>query len=79
VDEVHDLFAPSAESVAAVRAWLQEAGIAEDRVSHSVNKQWIQFDAQTHEAEELLKTKFHFYEHSRNGRTSLGCDECAHL
>jgi tripeptidyl-peptidase-1 len=53
--------------------WLETAGIA-DRVSVSANKQWLQFDATTSEAEELFKTKYHIYEHS-NGKTTIGCDE----
>lgn len=74
-DEIHDLFAPSEESVAAVRAWLHESGIAVDRVSQSTNKQWLQFQAEVAEVEELLKTKFFVYEHGGNGKNSIGCDE----
>ena len=75
VEDVTDYFAPSDESVAAVRAWLENAGIESDRISQSTNKQWIQLDAYTHEAEDLLKNKFHIYEHDSNGKMSIGCDE----
>lgn len=75
VEEVHDLFAPSEQSVAAVRAWLEKAGIAEERVSQSINKQWLQFDAPVYEVEDLFKTQMHVYEHNRDGRMAIGCDE----
>ncbi|KAK3048434.1 hypothetical protein LTR09_010265 [Extremus antarcticus] len=74
-EDIHDLFAPSEISVAAVKAWLEEAGITPDRVSQSINKQWLQFDSEPREAEELLKTRLHIYEHDTSGKTSVGCDE----
>ena len=72
--EVHDLFAPSIDSVTAVRDWLEAAGVEPGRISQSANKQWIQFDASVSEAEALLHTKYYHYEHA-TGSTSLGCDE----
>lgn len=74
-EEVNDIFAPSEESVNAVKGWLEAAGIAAHRVSQSANKQWMQFDAHVHEAEELLKTKYHVYKHKTLGKTNVGCDE----
>ncbi|KAF2087709.1 alkaline serine protease AorO [Saccharata proteae CBS 121410] len=74
-EEVSDLFAPSTDAVEAVRQWLEQAGIAAHRVSQSVNKQWIQFDATTDEAEELFKTDYHVYEHHSTGRAGIACDE----
>ncbi|KAF2717180.1 subtilisin-like protein [Polychaeton citri CBS 116435] len=74
-EQVTDLFAPSADTVQMVKSWLEDAGIAVDRITQSVNKQWLQFDAKTSEVEELLKTKYHFYEHSRSGSSSIACDE----
>ena len=73
--EVTDIFAPSAESVEAVRSWLVAAGIPAGKISQSVNKQWLQFDAKTDEVEELLKTEYHVYEHLQSGRTNIACDE----
>ena len=35
----------------------------------------MEFDAKASEAEELLKTKFHIYEHAPSGKMSVGCDE----
>jgi tripeptidyl-peptidase-1 len=75
VQEVNDLFAPSEDAVNIVRAWLESAGIHASRVSQSVNKQWLQFDAKTSEAEELLNTKYHLYDHDVIDSAGIACDE----
>lgn len=75
VEQVHDLFAPSTESVDAIRGWLEAAGIRAERISQSVNKQWMQFDASTAELEDLVKAKFHRFEHKIQAKTSVACDE----
>lgn len=74
-EDVTDLFAPAKDTVESVRSWLESAGIEASRISQSVNKQWLQFDAKTSEAEELLKTKYHVYEHETLGKASIACDE----
>ncbi|KAF4551800.1 Pro-kumamolisin activation domain-containing protein 2 [Elsinoe fawcettii] len=74
-EEVTDFFAPSANAVEAVRSWLVSAGISADRIGQSANKQWIQFDAPAEEAEKLLKTEYHAYEHTATGKTNIACDE----
>lgn len=73
--EIHDLFAPSQDSVDDVRDWLESSGIASDRISHSQNKQWIQFDADTDELEKLLNTEYYIYSHSATGRSHIACRE----
>ena len=73
--EVIDFFAPPQATVDSVREWLESAGVAAERIGHSANKQWIQFDATVAEAEELLKTKYHSYEHVHSGNENIGCDE----
>ena len=75
VEEVTELFAPSHDTVEAVRSWLHAAGVQADRVTQSVNKQWLQFDAKTSEVERLLKTKYHFYENDGFSKASIACDE----
>lgn len=75
MEEVHKIFAPQQETVEAVSAWLQESGIAAHRISQSVNKQWLQFDATTSEVEELIKTEYYNYAHYATGKTNIGCDE----
>ncbi|KAJ5670945.1 hypothetical protein N7507_000072 [Penicillium longicatenatum] len=73
--EVHDLFAPSDESVDTVRSWLESFGISKDRISQSVNKQWIQFDAGADELEKLLHTEYYIYSHADTGRSHVACRE----
>lgn len=51
------------------------SGIEGGRISQSVNKQWIQFDALTEELEALLHTKYHAYEHTETGQSSVACEE----
>ena len=51
------------------------SGIDPARISHSTNKQWVQFDAKVHEAERLLKTKYYHYEHAATGSKHVACDE----
>ena len=74
-EEVIDIFKPADDAVATVRSWLESAGIAAERIGHSANKQWIQFDATVEEAEDLLKTKYHSYEHLGTENWNIGCDQ----
>ncbi|KXS95550.1 hypothetical protein AC578_5260 [Pseudocercospora eumusae] len=74
-EDIIDFFAPPQHAVDAVKNWLSEAGIDSKRISHSTNKQWIQLDAKVHEAERLLKAKYHHYEHVATGKVHVACDE----
>jgi tripeptidyl-peptidase-1 len=69
------MFAPSEESVQAVREWLTMFGIHESRVVQSDNKGWIAFDATVEEAEELLLTEYYEHEHNYSPNVRVGCDE----
>ncbi|KAK3377331.1 peptidase S8/S53 domain-containing protein [Lasiosphaeria ovina] len=73
--DVTAMFAPSVESVDAVKSWLVESGIPAHRLSQSTNKQWIQFDALVGEAERLLLAKYHVFEHLESGVTNIACSE----
>ncbi|KAI0884159.1 Pro-kumamolisin, activation domain-containing protein [Annulohypoxylon maeteangense] len=73
--QVRELFAPAAETVELVRGWLEDAGISRERVSQSANKGWLQFDASTEEAEGLLRTQYHVYQHRDTGSQKIACDE----
>lgn len=66
-DEVIDLFAPSDDTINAIKGWLNDAGIHPDRLSLSPGKGWVEFDATAAEAEELLKTEYHVYTHAETG------------
>ncbi|KXX79833.1 Tripeptidyl-peptidase sed1 [Madurella mycetomatis] len=74
-DQVIDFFAPENRSVDVVKRWLISAGIRETRLSQSENKQWIQFDSPAREAEELLRTKYHVFEHIETGVRNVACSE----
>ncbi|KAJ0426609.1 subtilisin-like protein [Aspergillus carlsbadensis] len=74
-EEVHDLFAPSQDSVDQVRAWLESAGVVASRISQSVNKQWLQFDASAEEMESLLQTEYYLYSHNGSDRSHIACRE----
>jgi tripeptidyl-peptidase-1 len=74
-EEVIDFFAPHEDSVNAVINWLVDAGIARERIGHSVNKQWIQFDAKVDEVEDLLYAEYHVWEHAASESTDVSCEE----
>lgn len=73
-EQVIETFKPQDETVEAVREWLIAAGIHPARITHSENKAWLAFDATTKEAEELLQTEYHSYQH-KNGHMSVACDQ----
>ncbi|KAA1472283.1 hypothetical protein DENSPDRAFT_171643 [Dentipellis sp. KUC8613] len=71
--QVVDHFAPSNDTVAAVKAWLEEFGFAPERVRLSPSKGWMEVkDATAGEVEDLLKTEYHVYSHS-SGMEQIGC------
>jgi tripeptidyl-peptidase-1 len=74
--EVNKLFAPTAETVQAVRDWLISSGIAEHRIKVSDNKGWLAFDAAVEEAEELFRASYYQQDHhSAPNKFNIGCDE----
>lgn len=74
-DEVIAKFAPSNETLTAVRDWLVKNGISDRRITHSDNKAWFAFDATTQEVEDLLHTQYHEFEHSSTGNYVAACDQ----
>jgi tripeptidyl-peptidase-1 len=72
--EIAEAFAPSHETVRAVKEWLAANGIAAHRVKQSQSLGWLEFSATVAEAESLLKTKYHAYEHA-SGKPHVACDE----
>ncbi|KAL8992304.1 MAG: hypothetical protein Q9169_007203, partial [Polycauliona sp. 2 TL-2023] len=73
-EDIANKFAPSAETVDTVNAWLTSAGISSDRISRSQSLGWLKFDATVAEAEDLLKTEYHLYKHS-TGKPHVSCSE----
>lgn len=72
-EDIIEIFKPSDDTVAAVSRWLEDAGIT--HFSQSANKQWMQFDARVEILEELVKAKYHEYEHLETGAIHVACDE----
>ncbi|KAI1858042.1 uncharacterized protein JN550_012935 [Neoarthrinium moseri] len=73
--EVIDLFAPLEDSFDAVKSWLVKSGIPASRISKSLNRQWVQFDAPVGHVEDLIMADYHIYEHSDSGVQSIACEE----
>ena len=72
--QVAETFAPSSETVEAVRGWLEANGIAAERVTQSQSLGWLHFDATVEEAESLLKTEYKVYKHE-SGKPHVACTE----
>ncbi|KAL8803632.1 MAG: hypothetical protein Q9182_003047 [Xanthomendoza sp. 2 TL-2023] len=73
-EDIANKFAPSAETVDAVKSWLTSSGIAPERISRSQSLGWLKFDATVAEAESLLNTEYHLYKHS-TGKPHVACSE----
>ncbi|CAK4032377.1 probable tripeptidyl-peptidase 1 precursor [Lecanosticta acicola] len=74
-EDIAKTFAPSSENVQAVKAWLASAGISHDRIEQTQSLGWLKFDATVDEAESLLHTKYHVYEHRGTGQQHVACEE----
>ncbi|KAJ7723404.1 subtilisin-like protein [Mycena metata] len=70
---VAEHFAPSDEAVHAVTSWISENGVARDRVHVSKTKGWVMLNATVAEAEALLNTEYHVFEHD-SGKEHVACD-----
>ncbi|KAJ7624321.1 subtilisin-like protein [Mycena polygramma] len=70
--QIVDTFAPAHETIAAVKAWLVNAGLAEERLKLSASRGWIAVDATVEEAENLLHAEYHVYTHP-SGAEQFGC------
>lgn len=57
-----------------MKAWLSASGIATERIQHSQSLNWLDFSATVGEAENLLKTKYHVFQHE-SGQPHVACDE----
>lgn len=60
-------------------SWLNVAGISNDRISQSANKQWIRFDGTVKELEALFHTKYHVYEHKKTALQDVACEKYVSL
>ncbi|TVY86452.1 Aorsin, partial [Lachnellula willkommii] len=74
-EQVHEMFAPSKETVEMVREWLVSTGIEDESIVHSDNKGWIALNIPASQAEDLFKTEYHEHVHSTSGKVRIGSDE----
>jgi tripeptidyl-peptidase-1 len=61
--QIADTFAPSNESIETVHAWLIESGVEPHRVKLSPTKGWLEVTSTVEEAENLLNTEYHVFDH----------------
>ncbi|KAJ7752583.1 subtilisin-like protein, partial [Mycena metata] len=71
--QVVDLFSPSYETIAAVKNWLVNSGLSEERLRLSPSRGWINVNVTVAEAEDLLRTEYHVYTHPSSGVEQFGC------
>ncbi|KAJ6476257.1 subtilisin-like protein [Mycena sanguinolenta] len=72
-EEVKTYFQPSEESVEAAIQWLEESGVERARIELSKGRNWVQVkDLSVAEAERILNTEYHVYEHIYGG-ARLAC------
>ncbi|KAE8443691.1 hypothetical protein EG329_001463 [Mollisiaceae sp. DMI_Dod_QoI] len=72
--KVAETFAPSPETISAVKEWLYTSGIALDRVRMTQSRNWLTFNATANEAERLLQAEYHLYK-ADSGHIHVACDE----
>ena len=73
--EVGDLFRPSGASIDAVRDWLHNSGIDNERHEISAGRGWLKFEASVDELESLLATQYHIFHHMPTQEDHIGCSE----
>lgn len=72
--QIAETFAPSEETVSAVKAWLAESGFEDDRIRLSQGLNWLEFNATVPEAEKLLRTRYSIYKHDSTGQPHVACE-----
>ncbi|KAJ8585970.1 subtilisin-like protein [Rhizopogon salebrosus TDB-379] len=72
-DQIAAKFAPSAESIETVHAWLIDSGVEPHRVKLSPTKGWLGVTSTVQEAENLLNAVYHVYDHE-TGTKHIACD-----
>jgi tripeptidyl-peptidase-1 len=75
IKQIKQTFAPSKDTIAAVKSWLIDSGIESDRITLSKSMTWVKFDATIEEAESLLKTEYNVYTHATTGDDFLAVEE----
>ncbi|KAI9737674.1 MAG: hypothetical protein M1818_005678 [Claussenomyces sp. TS43310] len=68
---IAEAFAPTEEAIEAIGKWLEESGITDFKQSKGLN--WIDAEVTVEEAERLLQTTYHEYEHA-SGKKHVACE-----
>ncbi|EGO26346.1 hypothetical protein SERLADRAFT_436157 [Serpula lacrymans var. lacrymans S7.9] len=71
--EIAAKFAPSHDSIQAIRSWLMQSGLEPERIKLSSTKGWITIEATTEEAEDLLQADYHVFKHD-TGKEHVACE-----
>jgi tripeptidyl-peptidase I len=70
-----ETFASSEATITSVKSWLKDFGIAEERITLSLSRNWLRMNLTIEEAQSLLKTEYREYEHLATSKQSVGCEE----
>ncbi|KAI0093145.1 subtilisin-like protein [Irpex rosettiformis] len=77
--KVAETFHPSPETIDTVREWLTNEGIDPSRIRLSKSGGWIEANVSIAEAEQLLKTEYHVYNHALTDTKHVGCASGYHV
>jgi len=72
-EKAADMFAPTKETVEAVKEWLHSLGIDPSRIRMSKSRIWLNFNATVSEVERLLQTEYPLYKHEM-GHNHVACE-----
>ncbi|KAI0016302.1 subtilisin-like protein [Xylariomycetidae sp. FL0641] len=74
-EQIRHTFAPTKDTVDAVKDWMVAAGVPSSHIKHTSSQGWLAVELPVSEAEKLFQTQYHSYEHTGNGDQGVGCDE----
>jgi len=63
-EEISKTFAPSENSIEAVKKWLHAEGFPPDNIRLSASHGWLEMNATVAEVERLLDAKYYIYSHN---------------
>lgn len=73
--QIKHTFSPSPETIAAIKEWLIQSGIENERIQASKSRTWIKLNATVEEAESLLHTEYNIYTNVDSGKEHLACND----
>lgn len=71
---VKETFAPSHDTIATVKEWLEEHGYLEDNIRFSKDRAWLEVDMTIEAAELLLEAKYHDFRQGDEEFGQMACD-----